>query len=226
MTTGKLIVIDGIDGSGKGTQTRMLQEHLTKEGYDVVSVDFPQYGSKSAGPIEEYLNGKYGKLDPYRASILYAVDRHDASYKLREWLDAGKIIISNRYVTANAGHQGGNISDPGERDKYFTWLNNLEYEIFGIPKPDLNIIIHVPAETAQKLVDKKNSEQRVYNEGKKRDILEADIEHLKHAEKIFLEIAEKFPNMVLLESVDENGKMLSPESVHNKLWDIVLKEIK
>lgn len=221
-TPGKFIVIDGTDGSGKATQTHLLVDFLRKEGHQVEIADFPQYGTKSAGPVEEYLNGKYGQLDPYQASIFYAVDRFDASFKIREWLDQGKIVISNRYVTANAGHQGGKIDSNAERVKYFKWLDDLEYNIFKIPKPDLNIILHVPAKVAQKLVDKKPKEARAYAEGKhkKRDLHEADLNHLERAEKVFIQITELFPNTKLVECVEE-GKLLPPEAVHNKVWNYV-----
>ena len=108
--TGKFIVIDGTDGSGKATQTELLVKRLAQAGYEVVMADFPQYGQKSAGLVEHYLNGKYGTaldVGPYRASIFYAADRYDASFQIRQWLKEGKIVISNRYVTANMAHQGG-----------------------------------------------------------------------------------------------------------------------
>ena len=217
---GRFIVIDGTDGSGKATQTQLLIDELKVNGYLVEMADFPQYGQKSAGMVEDYLNGKYGQVNPQAASIFYAVDRFDASFKIREWLEAGKIVVANRYVTANAGHQGGKIADDIERAKFFRWLNNLEYDIFGIPKPDLNIILHVPAEIAQSLVDRKSEEVRKYAGGKKRDLHEADLQHLKNAEKVFLEIAKLFPNTKLIECT-QNGELLKPEVVHNKVWELV-----
>jgi dTMP kinase len=142
---GKFIVIDGTDGSGKTTQTKMLKETLEIEGYEVVHFKFPQYGKKSAGPAEEYLEGKYGKLNPYTASVLYAVDRFDAGFILRKHLAEGKIILSERYVSSNAGHQGGNIENEEERIKFFKWLDGFEYQTMGIPKPDLTVILSSPA---------------------------------------------------------------------------------
>ncbi len=229
--TGKFIVIDGTDGSGKATQTQLLIEELKANGYDVEMTDFPQYGQKSAGAVEEYLNGKYGQVNPKASSIFYAIDRFDASFKIRQWLTEGKIIVSNRYVTASAGHQGGKISDDDERLKFFRWLNDLEYNIFGIPKPDLNLILHVPAEVAQKLVDLKSVDVRKYAEGKnkKRDLHEADLNHLKNAEKVFLEIAKLFPNTKLVECTEHNN-LLTKQQVHYKIWELVrriaLKDIK
>lgn len=217
---GRFIVIDGTDGSGKATQTNLLVEELKLGGYSVEMTDFPQYGTKSAGLIEEYLNGKYGQVGPEAASIFYAIDRFDASFKIKQWLNEGKIVISNRYVTANAGHQGGKIADDIDRLKFFKWLDNLEYNIFGIPKPDLNIILHMPAEMAQSLVDKKSAAERKYANGKKRDLHEADLKHLQNAEKVYMEIAKLFPNTKLVECTADN-KLLGPQEVHNRVWDLV-----
>ena len=103
---GKLIVIDGTDGSGKTVQTSLLVERLKKEGHPVEFIEFPQYGQKSSGLIEEYLNGKYGSAEevgPYRASIFFACDRFAASSKMKGWLSDGKIVVANRYVFSNMG---------------------------------------------------------------------------------------------------------------------------
>lgn len=219
MNKGKLIVLDGTDGSGKTVQTKMLIDELESLGYDVALADFPQYGKKSSGLVEEYLNGKYGganQVGPYRASIFYACDRYDASFKIKEWLKKGKIVIANRYVTANMGHQGGKISDPVERKNYFNWLYNLEFEIFDIPKPDLNIILHVDAEISQKLLEGKG--ERAYLNGAKTDIHENDLSHLRQAEEVYLEIANTFPNFKLIECVRGNS-IMPREEIHALIWD-------
>ena len=222
---GKFIAIDGTDGSGKATQTKLLAERLKKDGFQVEIADFPQYGTKSSGLIEKYLNGKYGnakKIGPYRASIFYAVDRYDASFKIRQWLQEGKIVISNRYVTANMAHQGGKIEDNNKREKYFNWLYELEYKLFNIPKPDLNIILHVDAKIAQQLIDNKNS--RDYINGEKRDIHENDLEHLKNAENVYLKIARSFSDIILIECT-ENRQIMSREKINNMLWNRVINLI-
>lgn len=221
---GKFIVIDGTDGSGKATQTEILVKKLKKTRHEVKVFDFPQYGKKSAGLVEEYLNGKYGKaqeVGPYRASIFYAVDRYDASFKIKKYLKEGKIVISNRYVTANMGHQGGKIKSLKERKNYFKWLYNLEYGIFGISKPDLNIILHVDAAIAQKLVD--NKEKRNYIKGsKKRDLHEGDLKHLRDAERVYLEIAKTFPNFSLIKCT-ENKNIMTREKISELVWDKIKK---
>src|SRR3989338_3647825 len=144
MPKGKLIVIDGTDGSGKATQTKLLVDRLNRENHPTVTISFPQYGAKSAGPLEAYLAGKYGsanEVGPYRASILYAVDRYDASARISEDLGNGKIVVADRYVLSNMGHQGGKIAGEQERRKFYAWEDELEHELFHIPRPDLNIIL-------------------------------------------------------------------------------------
>ncbi len=160
---GKLIVLDGIDGAGKATQTQLLKKTLEENGYQVAMADFPQYGKPSAAPLEAYLNGAYGAdLNAYAASTFYAIDRFAASTEIRQWLDAGTIVISNRYVSANAGHQGGKIDDKFERLKFYKWLDHLEYAVFGIPKPDLTVILHITAKQAQTLIGQKSGGNRQY----------------------------------------------------------------
>jgi len=222
---GKFIVIDGTDGSGKATQTELLVKRLKREGFPVKIFDFPQYGKKSAGLVEEYLNGEYGtaqKVGPYRASIFYACDRYDASFKIKKFLEKGYFVVSNRYVTANMGHQGGKIKEARKRKNFFNWLYELEYKIFEIPKPDLNIILHVDAAVAQKLVDSKGV--RNYTK-KKRDLHEKDLKHLRDAEKVYLEIAKTMPNFKLV-SCTEFGKIMSRESISELVWKEIKKIIK
>lgn len=225
MTKGKLIVIDGTDGSGKKTQTQLLTERFEKEGYRVVSISFPQYGKKSAGLVEEYLNGKYGKADevsPYAASLFYALDRFDLSGKIRALLKEGKIIITDRYVDANAGHQGGKIKNADERKKFIEWLYDIEYRILGIPKPDMVFILYVPAEIGQKLVLAKQQslyqERRYIEGGKKQDLHEADDAHLKAAAASYLWLAEQFPEDHQVVECTREGELLSREEIHEKIW--------
>lgn len=212
---GKFIVIDGPDGTGKKTQTDLLAKTLAVSGYDGAMFDFPQYGQASAVMLEKYLKGDYGTLSAEAASIFYAVDRFDASFKLRELIDTGKIILSNRYVTSNAGHQGAKIDDYDARIKFYRWLDNLEYGTYNIPKADLNIILHIPSDVAWELI-----EERSKRDNRPKDIHEQDPEHLKRAEEVYLEIAELFPNTRLVECV-ENGRLLSPTEVHAKVWELV-----
>ena len=217
---GVFIVIEGTDGTGKATQTKKLTEYLQAKGYNVATFDFPQYESPSSFFVKEYLNGKYGtEVSPYKASLFYALDRFDAGAKIREALSEEKIVISNRYVASNMGHQGGKIDDSKKRHEYFKWNDDIEYGILGIPKPDLNIVLFVPAEIAQKLVDNKGS--RDYLGGAKRDLHEKDLTHLKKAEQVYLEIVRLFPNQFTLIDCVEGDRLLNIDEVHTKVVEKV-----
>ena len=198
---------------------------MIKAGFDVEIADFPQYNTKSTGLIEEYLNGKYGSAEevgPYRASIFYACDRYDASFKIKKWLRQGKIVISNRYVTANMGHQGGKIENLLEKEKYFDWLYQLEYKIFDIPQPDLNIILHVSAKISQLLAQQRQKQDWI---NKTNDIHQNNLDHLKKAEQTYLQIARNFPNFALIECV-ENNQLLSREQISDLIWQKIVKLFK
>ncbi len=219
---GVFIVIEGTDGTGKATQTQKLVEYLKKEGKPVETFDFPQYGQPSCHFVESYLNGKYGtEVNPYTASLFFALDRHEASFKIKKALSEGKIVVSNRYVASNMGHQGGNIEDSKKRQDYFKWNDDIEYSVLGIPRPDLNIILHVPAEIAQKHVDQKGS--RAYVGGQKRDLLEKDLGHLQRAEQVYLEMAKLFPNNFTLISCMDGSRLMTIDEVHAKIVDVMKK---
>jgi dTMP kinase len=224
MKRGKLIVIDGTDGSGKATQTKILIDRLKNEGYPVFMLDFPRYGKRSAAMVEDYLNGKFGdaeEVGPYRGSVFYACDRFAASRDVKKRLGRGEIGISNRYVSASMGHQTGKISEDTEKDKFLDWLSNLEYEIFEIPKPDCQILLYADPAVAQALVDKKG--HRDYVGGDKRDIHEADIDHLKNASEAFLYCADKFGWDVV--GCTPEGVMRSVEDIHEEIYKIVKSRI-
>ena len=213
---GKFIVIEGTDGSGKATQVELLSKYLISKKKKFEIADFPQYDNFSAAFVAKYLRGEYGTADevgPYRGSIFYALDRYDKSFDIKKWLKDGKIVLSNRYVSANMGHQTGKIKGRKNRDNFLDWLNNLEYKIFGIPKPDKTILLFVPPEIGQNLVDKKS--KREYINGKKRDIHEADLNHLKKAANAYLYVAKKY-NWVVIDCAP-NGEMRSRESIHEEI---------
>lgn len=221
--SGVFVVIDGTDGSGKGTQTTRLERRLRAEGRDVVLVDFPRYGTPAAHFVERYLRGEYGALadvDAYRASLFYALDRFDASFEIRAALARGAVVISNRYVSANKGHQMAKIADAAERERFLAWLNDLEYGLLGIPKPDLTILLHVPADVGFALVARKD--ERAYLSGRMRDIHEDDREHLRAAEAAYLSLL-AFDRSEHWRRVDcvEDGRLLSIEEVEGRVWALV-----
>jgi len=228
---GKFIVFEGIDGSGKSTQAKFLLSNLKKAGFKTAFIHFPQYGTKAGGLVEEYLSGKYGKaseVNPYQASIFYSCDRFDASFQIRAWLQEGKIVVSDRYIGSNIGHQGGKFKDKQERKKYLDWLNNLEYNILKIPKPDITFILKIPAAVGQSLSEKianisKKAKKISHLGGKLLDIHEEDINHLNDTEKSYLEWAEEFPEDLTLIECVENNQLLSPKIISQKIWQIAKK---
>ncbi len=217
----KFIVFEGIDGSGKSTQTKLLVQRLKKEGKRVATFDFPQYGKKSAGMVEEYLSGKYGSLKevgPYQASIFYAVDRYDASFEIQKTLSKGTIIVSDRYIGSNVGHQGSKISSLSARKKFFSWLYDLEYNIFQVPKPTRSFLLKVPPRVAQRLCE--NKERR---KTKKTDIHEENIRHLQNAERSYLHASRLFPKDFTVIECMKGNTLLSRQTIHEKIWKEVKK---
>jgi dTMP kinase len=220
-------IIEGTDGSGKTVQFRMLANHLRKEGKRVKTFDFPQYGKPSAYFVQKYLNEQYGdweKVGPYRCSVFYAVDRYDVRWAI--WWEKKKtVFISNRYVPSNMAHQGTKIRSKKARERFFKWVSNFEYEIMMIPRPTLSIILHVPAEVSYKLVLKKKTRNYIKG-GKKRDAHEGSLTHLKRAERTYLEIARMFPKDFVVVECFENGQLLTPEEIHEKVWKVVKRRLK
>lgn len=216
------IVIDGLDGSGKGTQTQLVYTTLTAIWKKVLVLDYPRYWEKSAYFVEQYLNGAYGNhVNAKAASIFYALDRFDDLFHAKEKFSQYDIILSNRYVSANMLHQAGKISDKKKREKFMKWLYKLEYEIFGIPKPDKVFFLDVPPEISQKLVEKK--QKREYIKGKtNKDIHESDEQHLKNAYKVAQEILKNFPDWKKIECT-KNWEMLPKEEITQKILSEITK---
>jgi len=214
MNKKKFIVLEGIDGSGKATQTKLLIKYFKNKGLRVKKIDFPQHGKKSAAMVDEYLKGKYGKIDAYKASVFYAIDRYDASFRIRSWLKQGNIVVADRYISSNAGHQGGKLNKI-ERKKYFNWLYDLEYNIFEIPKPDLTIVLKSSPELSFKMSVQAKGRKKYL--GKKKDLHEKDIIHLKNALQAYLDLAKSNPKEFKVIECVENNQMISPEKIHEKI---------
>jgi len=223
MSTGRgiFIVLEGTDGSGKETQCKRLAGRLSKEGYEVAVFDFPQYGQPSSFFVQQYLNGKYGtaeEVGPYTASLFYALDRYAAAARIREALSQGKVVLANRFVGSNMAHQGTKFRHAEERRGFFIWLDNLEFEMLRIPRPTRSFVLRVPAETAQSLVDGKG--QRGYTD-KKRDLHEADINHLKRSVEVYDDMCRLFPNDFTRIDCTREHKLLDVPTVHEIIWQKV-----
>lgn len=178
---GKLIVIEGVDGSGKQTQSEKLYRTLLNKGLKVMKVDFPDYQSESSSLVKMYLRGDFGKnpedVSAYVASSFFAADRY-ASFttKWKSFYESGGIVIADRYTTANMVHQASKIDDIEEREAFLSWLFQLEFEMYKIPVPDLVFFLDVPPEVTMEMT--KERKNKITGESEK-DIHEADIRHLE-----------------------------------------------
>lgn len=229
MKKGKFIVIDGTDGSGKATQVELLAEALRREGKKVQIVDFPEYYDNFFGKFighcltEQYFN--FIKVHPKIASVLYAADRFESKEKMKRWLEKGYIVLANRYVSANQIHQGGKIANAKKRSDFLKWLDEMEYKVFKIPRPDLTLYLSLPINIVQQLIfrRRKNDVPRVYL-GIKKDVHETNIDHLKNARKSAMWLVNKIPNFIKIEC-SKKGDILSREIIHEKIYKEVKKII-
>ncbi|HCY18082.1 MAG: Thymidylate kinase [Candidatus Nomurabacteria bacterium GW2011_GWF2_35_12] len=224
---GKLIVIDGTDGSGKATQVELLAKRLKKEGKTVKIVDFPEYYKNFFGAfIGHCLSEQYYKflnVHPKIASVLYAADRWESSEELRNWLKKGHIVIANRYVSANQIHQAGKIKSVKKRNNFMKWLEKMEYEVFKIPKPDLILYLDFPTKIVLQLLKGRESSKmkRAYLK-KRKDVHETDVNFLINSRKSALKLVKEIPNFIKIECVPKN-KILSRQNIHEKIYEKVKK---
>ncbi len=230
MKKGKLIVVDGIDGSGKATQVKLLAARLKKAGVKIKTIDFPRYETNFFGKlIGEYLSGIYGdfiQTDPRVASVLYAADRFEASKHIKKWLDEGYIVLADRYVSANQIHQGGKIENPDDRKKFLDWLDTMEHKVFGIPRPNLVIYLDVPFEVSKEWLKHKVAQRKKkYLKDGRKDVAEDNLMHLEHSRNGALYMAKTHKNWVKIGCCEGMVCML-PEAVHEVVYDTVKKQLK
>lgn len=217
---GKLIVIEGLDGSGKSTQLELLKANLEKLSIDCRSVSFPDYESPSSSLVKMYLGGEFGKkpndVNAYAASVFYAVDRY-ASFKAKwgEYYNGGGTVISGRYTTSNAIHQASKLGSDKWED-YLDWLYDFEYNKIGIPKPDKVIFLDMPIEVSQKLLSK-----RYEGDENKKDIHESDTEYLDKCRKAAVFTADYSGWKTI--SCAQNGEPRSLEAIAEDILKEVLE---
>ena len=217
---GKLIVIEGLDGSGKSTQLELLEKNIKAKNIDVKSVSFPDYENPSSTLVKMYLKGDFGSkpddVNAYAASVFYTVDRY-ASFKANwgEYYLNGGTVISGRYTTSNAVHQASKLP-PEKWDDYMDWLYDFEYNKIGIPKPDKVIFLDMPIEVSQKLLS-----NRYEGDNSKKDIHERDTEYLNRCRKAALFTA-RYSGWEII-PCSENGNARTKEDIANDILDSVLK---
>ena len=213
---GKIIVIEGTDGSGKQTQSNLLCEKLCEMGYNAKRLSFPNYESPSAGPLKMYLGGELGQnakdINAYQASALFAVDRLCTMRQYREFLQNGGILVLDRYVQSNMIHQAGKIADNWERDKFLRWLDEFEFETLGLPRANKVFFLDVPVDVSQKLA---NARSELKN-GEKKDIHEQDKNHLLDAYSAAKYVANMF-GWETVKCINEKKNLKSIEKINQIL---------
>ena len=215
---GKLIVIEGTDGSGKSTQFRLLSEHLEKDNVQFKHLVFPRYSEESSALIRMYLGGQFGTkptdVNAYAASAFYAVDRY-ASYKMDwgQWYEEGGLVLSDRYTTSNAVHQASKEQGP-ERKKYLKWLYEFEYDKLGLPRPDLTIYLDVPTDFTEKMLRGREAATNT-----QADIHEKDMQYLATCRECG-RTAAAYYNWTIIKCV-RDGAMRTIEDIHQEIYAAV-----
>lgn len=225
MRKGIFIVIDGTDGSGKATQTKLLADKLKKSGHKIKTIDFPQYENNFFGKIVgRYLSGEFGgssEVSPYLASIIYAGDRFEEKEQIEKWLAEGFIVIADRYASSSQIHQGGKIADSKKREEFLAWLEELEYGIFKIPRPLAIIYLDMPLEISQKLLKEKSAQnKKTYLKGKK-DIYENDLKHLSDAKNSAIKLVKNNNNWIKIDCA-KNGKPLAIKEISELVYKKII----
>ncbi len=217
---GTLFVIEGVDGSGKATQTDLLYQALQKQDKPVRKVSFPNYDSPSSSLIKMYLNGEFGSdpqsVNAFATSVFFAVDRF-ASFR-KDWqpfYENGGIIIADRYVTSNLVHQAGKIAEAAEKERYIHWLSDLEYNIFGLPRPDCVIFLDMPPAYSLRLRQQRNA----LKQGLTQDIHEADQQYLQQAYENATAIAQH-QQWHRINCVT-NDQIRSIEEIHTEIMELI-----
>ena len=218
----RLITVDGLDGSGKATQTRLLCDELKRRGIKARLISFPNYKEESSAPVKMYLNGEFGKkpgdVNAYAASSFFAVDRY-ASY-VRHWREDyknGTLIIADRYTTSNIIYQLSKLPK-SEWDGFITWLCDFEYKKLGLPEPDLTLYLDVEPEISQKLLSK-----RYKGDNNKRDIHERDVDYLSVCRESAAYAARLLGWKVV--GCTSSGKLRDIESIHSEIMKIFLENL-
>ena len=216
--SGKLIVLEGTDGSGKATQARMMGQRLQREGIAFREIDFPRYGNPFAEPANLYLHGALGSepgdVNAYASSVLFAVDRF-ASYK-EEWgtfYEQGGVVIANRYTTSNAVHQAVKCA-PEERGDFLRWLDDFEHEKLGLPRPDLVLYLDMPTQRAVELLRRRESDTNTHA-----DIHELDTQYLAACRECALQAAGLL-GWKVISCVDQDGQVRSIQDIQQEVWSL------
>ena len=212
-----IINIEGTDGVGKATQTKLLYEFLTKKGYKCLSLSFPNYSNPACQPVKMFLSGQFEKanLDAYQINSFFALDR--LTTMCQQNLNDYDFVLLDRYTPSSMIHQSASIKTQAELDRFLKWVSVYEYKVLKLPAPDVVLFLDVPVEISSQLANQRN--QLKDADSKQQDILESDFNHLKHAYENAKYIAKKFNWKTI--NCSTNGQIKSIEEIHN----IILKTL-
>lgn len=222
---GKIIVIEGTDSSGKETQSKKLYERLAEKGINVRKITFPNYESPACTPVKMYLAGEFGEVasdvNPYPVSAMFAIDRY-ASYKTdwEEFYKSGGVLVTDRYVQSNMIHQASKISDEEKKKEFLNWLDDLEFEKIGIPRPDCVIFVNMPTEFARELM--KNRNNKITGE-KVKDIHEKDEAYMKKSYENACKMAKDYKWKEIM--CVEDDKLKTIEKISDEIFNTVMSEV-
>ncbi|OGE32905.1 hypothetical protein A3C59_01735 [Candidatus Daviesbacteria bacterium RIFCSPHIGHO2_02_FULL_36_13] len=212
MNRGKLVVLEGTDGSGKTTQINLLSQYLKQKNIDFEVVSFPQYGKNEyANYIYDYLSGKFGDIngvEVHKLAKAYADDRKTIRDQIEKWLSSGKLVIANRYVSSSKAHLSAHLEE-SEREEFINFIDSLEYKENNMPREDLTILLNVDSKVGQKNSQEKNHP----------DLHEDNLRHLETARQIFLDLAQK-NNWKIINCMN-NGEMRTPEGINKEIREII-----
>ena len=217
----RFLVIEGLDGSGKSTQLKLLREHLEQNAVPYKYLHFPRLEEGVFGElVARFLRGEMGandQVDPYLVALIFAGDRADASSRIRQWMDEGNLVIVDRYVYSNIAFQCAKLSDREEQEKLRDWILEFEFGYNRLPRPDLNLYLNVPFEFTKKQLNvARNGEDRAYLKGE-RDIHEENLGFQEQVRQVYLSLQEHVDDLELIDCTDTHGGMRSPESILNLL---------
>ncbi|MBQ6871652.1 MAG: dTMP kinase [Bacteroidales bacterium] len=212
-----LIVLEGLDGAGKSTQVKLLKEYIQSKGKQLRYLHFPRFDAPVYGDlIAKFLRGDFGAINqvhPQLVALLFAEDRRDAAALIREWLGNGDVVLLDRYVYSNIAYQCSKIKDKTESNALREWIFNLEYNIYNIPRPDVNLFLDVPISFVdKKLKENREGDDREYLKGKS-DIHEADIQFQIDVRELYLEQTVLDKDFIRVECSGPQGEMLAPQEI-------------
>ncbi len=221
----RFLVIEGLDGSGKSTQLKLLREHLEQNAVPYKYLHFPRLEEGIYGElIARFLRGEMGandQVDPYLVALIYAGDRADASSLIRQWMEEGMLVIMDRYVYSNIAFQCAKLPDVKEQERLRDWILDFEFGYNKLPRPDLNLYLNVPFEFTRKQLNiARNGDDRAYLKGE-RDIHEEDLVFQEQVQQVYLSLQDHVDDLELVDCMDPDGIMLPPEEIS----DLIIKRM-